>query len=104
MPNPNKTRQGLSRHSHSKRLSKQVNVGVGGKRKRLRDRNSIGDNLVEIVEAPKPKENGRVTTQELCRLIKDLKQIITLQSNKLREIRADRQMLKSQYVELEEQK
>ncbi|KAH3499708.1 hypothetical protein KXW24_001085 [Aspergillus fumigatus] len=62
------------------------------------------DNLVEIVEAPKPKENGRVTTQELCRLIKDLKQIITLQSNKLREIRADRQMLKSQYVELEEQK
>jgi hypothetical protein len=58
-------------------------------RKRLRDRNSIGDNLVEIVEAPKPKENGRVRTQELRGPIEDLKELITLQSNELREIRAD---------------
>jgi uncharacterized protein HemX len=74
-----------------------------GERKRLRDRNSIGDNLVEIVEAPKPKENERVTTQELRRLIEDLREIITLQSNELRESRADQQILKSQYVELQKQ-
>ncbi|KAL3449636.1 hypothetical protein BJX65DRAFT_272743 [Aspergillus insuetus] len=74
-----------------------------GIRKRLRDRNCIGNNLVEIIKAPKPKENRRVTTQELRCLIKDLKEIITLQSNELREIRADQQILKSQYVELEEQ-
>jgi hypothetical protein len=45
--------------------------------------------LVEIVEAPKPKENGRVRTQELRGPIEDLKELITLQSNELREIRAD---------------
>jgi hypothetical protein len=81
MPNANKTRQGLSRHFRVEAFE-QLPPGrsMWGERKRLRDRNSIGDNLVEIVEAPKPKENGRV---------EDLKELITLQSNELREIRAD---------------
>jgi hypothetical protein len=90
MPNANKTRQGLSRHFRVEAFE-QLPPGksMWRERKRLRDRNSIGDNLVEIVEAPKPKENGRVRTQELRGPIEDLKELITLQSNELREIRAD---------------
>jgi hypothetical protein len=37
-------------------------------RMRLTDRNSIGDDLVEMIEVSKPKGNGRVTTQELRHL------------------------------------
>lgn len=75
-----------------------------GERKRLRDRNSLGDDLVEITEAPKPKENnGRVTTQDLRRLIEDLKEVVTHQNNEIREIKADQQILKAQNVELQEQ-
>jgi hypothetical protein len=40
-------------------------------------------------KSSRPKENGSVRTQELRGLIEDLKALITLQSNELREIRAD---------------
>jgi FtsZ-binding cell division protein ZapB len=42
-------------------------------------------------------------TQELRLLIEDLKEINTLQSNELREIKANQQVLKSQNAELQEQ-
>jgi hypothetical protein len=70
MANPNTKRQGLVKVFRFEAF-KQLPPGksMWWERKRLRDRNSIGDNLLEIVEAPKPKENGRVTTQELRHLI-----------------------------------
>lgn len=74
------------------------------RKKRLRDRNSLGDGAAEILGTTTPKEsNGRVTTQELRHLIEDLTEVIANQSNVIREIKADQQILKSQNVELQEQ-
>ncbi|KAF4233525.1 hypothetical protein CNMCM6805_009182 [Aspergillus fumigatiaffinis] len=47
--------------------------------------------------------NERVTTQELRRLIEDLKEVITNQSKVIQEIKVDQQAIKSQNVELQKQ-
>jgi hypothetical protein len=74
------------------------------RKKRLRNRTSFGDDGGEIPETTTPKEsNGRVTTQELRRLIEELTEVITDQTNIINEIRADQQVLKTQNVELQEQ-
>ena len=64
----------------------------------------MGDNTAESPETITPKEsNGRVTTHELRHLIEDLTEVINDQSNVIREIQADQQVLKTQNVELQEQ-
>jgi FtsZ-binding cell division protein ZapB len=74
------------------------------RKKRLRDRGSLGDGVIGTPETTSNKENhGRVTTQELRRLIEDLKEVITNQSNVIQEIKANQQAIKSQNVELQKQ-
>jgi hypothetical protein len=74
------------------------------RKKRLRNRTSLGDDAAEILETTTPKEsNGRVTTQELRRLVEELTEVITDQTNIIKEIKADQQVLKTQNVELQEQ-
>jgi FtsZ-binding cell division protein ZapB len=74
------------------------------RKKRLRDRGSLGDGATDSPETTCNKEtNGRVTTQELRRLIEDLKEVITNQSKVIQEIKADQQAIKSQNVELQKQ-
>jgi predicted RNase H-like nuclease (RuvC/YqgF family) len=64
----------------------------------------LGDDSAEILETATTKEsNGRVTTQELRHLIEDLTEVITDQSNIIKEIKADQQVLKTQNVELQKQ-
>jgi hypothetical protein len=47
------------------------------RKKRLRDRGSLGDGVIRTPETISNKENhGCITTQELRRLIKDLKEVI----------------------------
>jgi hypothetical protein len=66
------------------------------RKKRLRNQTSLGDYIAETFETTTPKEsNGHVTTQELRRLIKDLTEVINDQSNVIREIRANQQVLKT---------
>lgn len=74
------------------------------RKKRLRNRTSLGDDSAEILETTTPKEsNGRVTTQELRRLIEDLTEVIADQTKIIKEIKTDQQGLKTQNVELQEQ-
>jgi predicted RNase H-like nuclease (RuvC/YqgF family) len=74
------------------------------RKKQLRDHSSLGDRVIRTPKTTSNKENHRrITTQELRHLIKDLKEVITNQSNVIQEIQANQQAIKSQNVELQKQ-